>query len=160
MSTTPKGRGGSPGPTAEVEGVTRLEEPTGDLYGEDAAALGRAYLREALGSDEAIEEEIQRGRGRRPVDPALERGSTSPVSQVRLSQEQEAGLLLLTERVGKKKSVLLREAVDLLLGAYRVEPAEKQEPDISDLRRTLSEALSIVDHLAEEPAGSAPKTTT
>jgi len=85
--------------------------PAGDaLHGADAAESGRALLREALGSDAAVERAIRRGR------PSLDNGRESghsPAVNTRVTEAQNAQLeQLMTVLHFRSKSDVVRAAID------------------------------------------------
>jgi hypothetical protein len=85
--------------------------PTGtSQHGADAAAAGQALLREAFGSDQAVEEAIRRGR------PNLSRNRAaghSPAVNTRVTEVQNAQLeQLMTVLEFRTKSDVVRAAID------------------------------------------------
>ncbi|GAB2761349.1 hypothetical protein [Sinomonas soli] len=80
--------------------------------GEAAAAGGREFMVSQYGSWEAVEEAIRAGR------PRLGGGhGPSPVARTRVTVQQDAALSELEAETGKKRSELLRDAIDLLLAS-------------------------------------------
>lgn len=129
-------------------GLAELEESDAPLAtegetlrGDAAATAGHALFLEALGSEEAIEEEIRRGRPH--VGSSTPAGAQSPVIRARIDPAREARLKAIAWSTGKKPSTLLREALDLLLVSY-----ETGQPQVVPVDPGLLEKLSEQLHSA------------
>ncbi|MCS5732876.1 ribbon-helix-helix protein, CopG family [Herbiconiux daphne] len=87
-----------------------------ELYGEDAAAHGRAFLLREYGSEDALKAAMRPGRpklGTRKPGP-------SPTVRARVSEEDFAAFTRLREETGRSEAELLREAVHLLLAQHKL----------------------------------------
>lgn len=91
--------------------------PTGAaLTGSDAADAGRAFLVAELGSEEAVDRLIRRGRPR----AGERRAGNSPVVRARISEQDFAAFRRLEDATGKSQADLVREGVHLLLAQHRM----------------------------------------
>lgn len=87
------------------------------LFGPEAAAQGRAFLIEAFGSEDAVEEFIRSGRPRLGDEPG-KRGA-SPSVRGRVSEAQLVELRAVMAETGRSQSDLVREGVELVLAKHR-----------------------------------------
>lgn len=133
-------------------------DPARIRRGAASAAFGHQLLLEALGSEEAIEQEVRRGRP--PVGSAASTGKSSPVIRARIDEERLARLDAITADTHKERSVLVREAIDLLLASYedghRSDAAVVRPVDIRDLLKvqvSLRDAAEMISAMSQKVAG-------
>ncbi|WP_348789188.1 hypothetical protein [Leifsonia sp. NPDC080035] len=97
-----------------ADGVSETGE---SAHGADAAALGEQLLLEALGSPEAVERRVGRPR----VDSEGEKGTASPMIQVRISAARKRDLeRLRVETRSKSTSDVIRAAIDEYVERHRL----------------------------------------
>lgn len=131
---------------AAAESATEL--PAGDGYthltGEAARAEGNRMLLEALGSPAAIEKEIRRGRP--PLGASVPAGSSAPTIRARIDPDRESRLQAIERATNKNRSLLLREAVDLLLSAYE-EPKASPFVVVAEFEQAQTDLLQSLGHM-------------
>lgn len=119
---------------------------------EDDPDYGQRLLLEALGTPEAVEEAIRRGRP--PVGSTTPAGAQSPVIRARIDPAREARLEAITQSTGKKPSTLLREAIDLLLVSYETDQPRAIPIDPGMLEQLSRQLHSVTRAVDEQLSGA------
>lgn len=101
---------------AEHERNPQPLDPARALFGDEAAAAGRALLEECLGGPEALERALG---GRPSLSPEAPRGHRSPVRSLRLPDELSRRLDAQAEAEGRRPSDVMRDALVEYLDGHR-----------------------------------------
>lgn len=101
-------------------------------------------IRDTLAA-EAAEAEARRGEPPARMHRAQVGGGASQVYTVRMPAERLAELRAIAQRSGEQPSTLMRRWV-----LERMDTERSHEPDLADVRRTLTDALHALDQIGNK----------